>query len=104
MPAMGAITSSGRRWKRASFYSSAFMAARALKDWPTVGRGTRSTIFHSCSMCRPDADTAAARVGSHPHVPEENAVEPSELELYTSHELIAELMRRKTFLGVIVHP
>jgi hypothetical protein len=45
----------------------------------------------------------AARVGSHPHGLEENAVEPSELELYTTHELIAELMRRKTFLGVIVH-
>jgi hypothetical protein len=30
-------------------------------------------------------------------------VEPSELELYTTQELIAELMRRKTFLGVVVH-
>jgi hypothetical protein len=30
-------------------------------------------------------------------------VEPSDLELYTTQELIAELMRRKTFLGVIVH-
>jgi len=30
-------------------------------------------------------------------------VEPSDLELYTAQELIAELMRRKTFLGVVVH-
>jgi hypothetical protein len=30
-------------------------------------------------------------------------VEPSDLELYTSQELIAELMRRQTFLGVVVH-
>ncbi len=27
----------------------------------------------------------------------------SDLELYTTKELIAELMRRKTFLGIIVH-
>jgi hypothetical protein len=30
-------------------------------------------------------------------------VEPSDLELYTAQELIAELMRRETFLGVVVH-
>ena len=30
-------------------------------------------------------------------------MEPSELELYTTQELIAELMSRKTFLGVVVH-
>ena len=30
-------------------------------------------------------------------------MEPSDLELYTAEELIAELMRRKTFLGVVVH-
>ena len=30
-------------------------------------------------------------------------METSELALYTSQELIAELMRRKTFLGVVVH-
>jgi hypothetical protein len=29
-------------------------------------------------------------------------VEPNELELFTTTELIDELMRRKTFLGVIV--
>jgi hypothetical protein len=29
-------------------------------------------------------------------------VEPSELELYSTQELIEELMRRKTFLGVVV--
>ena len=29
-------------------------------------------------------------------------MEPSELALFTSDELIAELMRRKTFLGVVV--
>jgi hypothetical protein len=28
---------------------------------------------------------------------------PSDLELYTTQELIAELMNRKTFLGVVVH-
>jgi hypothetical protein len=28
---------------------------------------------------------------------------PSELELYTTRELVDELMRRKTFLGVVVH-
>jgi hypothetical protein len=30
-------------------------------------------------------------------------MEHFELELYTSQELIAELLRRKTFLGVVVH-
>ncbi len=30
-------------------------------------------------------------------------MEPNDLELYTTSELIAELLRRKTFLGVIVH-
>lgn len=30
-------------------------------------------------------------------------MQPNELELYTSQELIQELMRRKTFLGVVVH-
>ena len=30
-------------------------------------------------------------------------MEPSGLELYTAKELIDELMRRKTFLGVVVH-
>ena len=30
-------------------------------------------------------------------------MEPSELELYTTKELINELVRRKTFLGVIIH-
>jgi hypothetical protein len=30
-------------------------------------------------------------------------MEPSDLAFYTSHELIEELMRRKTFLGVVVH-
>jgi len=30
-------------------------------------------------------------------------VKPNELELYTSRELIDELMRRKTFLGIVVH-
>jgi hypothetical protein len=28
---------------------------------------------------------------------------PSDLELYTTNELIDELLRRKTFLGVIIH-
>lgn len=28
---------------------------------------------------------------------------PSDLELFTTRELIDELMRRKTFLGVVVH-
>jgi len=28
---------------------------------------------------------------------------PSDLELFTSQELIAELLRRETFLGVVVH-
>jgi hypothetical protein len=30
-------------------------------------------------------------------------MEPSELELYTSQQLIDELMRRQSFLGVVVH-
>jgi len=30
-------------------------------------------------------------------------VDPSELSFVTNEELIAELMRRKTFLGVVVH-
>ena len=30
-------------------------------------------------------------------------MEPSDLALYTSQELIDELMRRTTFLGVVVH-
>jgi hypothetical protein len=30
-------------------------------------------------------------------------VEPSDLAFVTNQELIAELMRRKTFLGVVVH-
>jgi len=30
-------------------------------------------------------------------------VEPSELSFVTNEELIAELMRRQTFLGVVVH-
>jgi hypothetical protein len=30
-------------------------------------------------------------------------MEPSALELYTTTELVEELMRRKTFLGVVVH-
>jgi len=30
-------------------------------------------------------------------------VEPSDIELYTTQDLIAELMRRKTFLGIVVH-
>jgi hypothetical protein len=30
-------------------------------------------------------------------------MEPSPLELYTTRELVEELMRRQTFLGVIVH-
>ena len=30
-------------------------------------------------------------------------MEPSGLELYTTKELVDELMRRKTFLGVVVH-
>jgi hypothetical protein len=29
-------------------------------------------------------------------------MEPRELELFTTSELVAELMRRKTFLGVVV--
>jgi hypothetical protein len=33
----------------------------------------------------------------------ELSVEPSELELLSTQELIAELMRRKTFLGIVVH-
>lgn len=30
-------------------------------------------------------------------------MEPSDLEFFTTAELIQELMRRKTFLGVVVH-
>jgi hypothetical protein len=30
-------------------------------------------------------------------------MEPSPLELYTTRELVQELMRRQTFLGVVVH-
>lgn len=30
-------------------------------------------------------------------------MEPSELELYTTRELVDELMRRRTFYGCIVH-
>jgi hypothetical protein len=30
-------------------------------------------------------------------------MDPSELELYTTSQLIDELMRRKTFLGIVVH-
>ena len=30
-------------------------------------------------------------------------MEPSELSFFTTQELIAELMRRRTFLGVVVH-
>ncbi len=30
-------------------------------------------------------------------------MQPSDLELYTTQELVAELMRRTTFLGVVVH-
>jgi hypothetical protein len=30
-------------------------------------------------------------------------MQPNDLELYTSQELIRELMRRKTFQGVVVH-
>jgi len=30
-------------------------------------------------------------------------VPPSDLELHTTQELIEELMRRKTFLGVVIH-
>jgi hypothetical protein len=30
-------------------------------------------------------------------------MQPSDLELYTTRELIEELMRRKTFLGVVIH-
>jgi hypothetical protein len=32
-----------------------------------------------------------------------NPMGPSDLELYTTKELIDELMRRRTFLGVVVH-
>jgi hypothetical protein len=31
------------------------------------------------------------------------AMQPPDLAFFTSHELISELMRRKTFLGVVVH-
>jgi hypothetical protein len=30
-------------------------------------------------------------------------VDPSELAFFTTHELINELLRRKTFLGVVLH-
>jgi hypothetical protein len=30
-------------------------------------------------------------------------MEPTPLELYTTRELVEELMRRRTFLGVVVH-
>jgi len=30
-------------------------------------------------------------------------MEPHDLELFSTHELIAELMRRKTFLGLVIH-
>jgi hypothetical protein len=30
-------------------------------------------------------------------------MQPSDLELYTTKELVNELMRRKTFLGIVVH-
>lgn len=30
-------------------------------------------------------------------------MQPSELELYSTRELIDELMRRQTFLGVVIH-
>jgi hypothetical protein len=30
-------------------------------------------------------------------------MQPSDLELYTTRELVNELMRRKTFLGIVVH-
>ena len=30
-------------------------------------------------------------------------MQPSDLAFYTTKELVAELMQRKTFLGVIVH-
>lgn len=30
-------------------------------------------------------------------------MQPSELELYSTQELIDELMRRQTFLGVVIH-
>jgi len=30
-------------------------------------------------------------------------MEPSDLELHSTQELIAELMRRKTFLGLVIH-
>ena len=30
-------------------------------------------------------------------------MQPSDLELYTTKELVQELMRRKTFLGLVVH-
>jgi hypothetical protein len=30
-------------------------------------------------------------------------MQPSDLEFYTTNELVAELMRRKTFLGLVVH-
>jgi hypothetical protein len=30
-------------------------------------------------------------------------MQPTDLELYTTRELVNELMRRKTFLGIVVH-
>jgi hypothetical protein len=30
-------------------------------------------------------------------------MDPTELGLYTTHQLISELMRRSTFMGVVVH-
>jgi hypothetical protein len=30
-------------------------------------------------------------------------MQPSDLELFTTRELVNELMRRKTFLGIVVH-
>ncbi len=54
-------------------------------------------------MYRPRRVRAAGRDGSHPCTPEEGDMPPSELELYSTRELIQELMRRQTFLGVVVH-
>jgi hypothetical protein len=34
---------------------------------------------------------------------EVQGMQPSELELYSTRELIDELMRRQTFLGVVIH-
>jgi len=52
-----------------------------LPDWPTI---------------------SSIRLKS-PLVAEGKIVEPSELAFVTNEELIAELMRRKTFMGVVVH-